>query len=125
MRADLALDALEMAVRTRRPKPGVLHLSDRGSQYTSKLYQQAVEDGGFVCSMSRKGERWDNACAESFFGRLKEELGHNLWKTKQGAVDEVAAYVTDFYNTRRVQKRLGFVSPVRYELQRAASQRAA
>lgn len=120
MRADLVLQALDMAVQQRRPTEKLLHHSDRGSQYTSKLYQKALQLRNIKCSMSRKGECWDNACAESFFGRLKEELGHELWETKQHAIETVRDYIERFYNTTRIQKRLGFLSPIMYEMRQAA-----
>ncbi|RYF47704.1 MAG: IS3 family transposase [Cytophagaceae bacterium] len=125
MRTEMVLDALQMAVSERKPAAGLLHHSDRGSQYTSKAYQEALAQSQITCSMSRKGECWDNACAESLFGRLKEEIGHKLWETKQDAIDEVQDYITRFYNPTRIQKKLGFLSPVGYELREAARQRAA
>lgn len=125
MRSELVLQALDMATQQRKPPAGLLHHSDRGSQYTSKIYQEALRGKNITCSMSRKGECWDNACAESLFGRLKEEMGHKLWETKQDAVDDVRDYIEKFYNTTRIQKRLGFLSPVMYELRQAALRRTA
>ena len=119
MRTELALQALKMAVEQRRPAAGLLHHSDRGSQYTSSIYQDTLRASDIDCSMSRKGECWDNACAESIFGRLKEELGHKVWETKRDAEDAVRDYITRFYNTNRIQKKLGYLSPVKYELQQA------
>lgn len=117
MRTELVLDALSKAILDRRPEHGLLHHSDRGSQYTSQAYQKALSDAGIICSMSRRDECWDNACAESFFGRLKEEILHGRrWKTRQEAIAAVRAYIEGFYNSQRIQKRLGYMSPLSYEL---------
>ncbi len=83
MRTELALEALMMAVDQRQPAPGVVHHSDRGSQYASHAYQNTLDAHGMIASMSRKGDCWDNAVVESFFGTLKEELIYRQpWPTK-------------------------------------------
>ena len=122
MRVELVLEALKNAVALRRPGAGLLHHSDQGSQYTSYDYQKELTLNRMVCSMSRKGECWDNSVAESFFGRLKEEvMPHGGWKSRQDAIDAVREYIDAFYNSKRIQKRLGYICPIEYELLEAAT----
>ena len=122
----LALDAMSNALENRRPLPGLLHHSDRGSQYTSGIYRDLLTKHGIVCSMSRRGQCWDNSVAESFFGRLKEELmPYGGWETRADAIDAVSEYIDCFYNLQRIQKRLGYMSPVGYELLSSSAQVAA
>jgi transposase InsO family protein len=112
----LALDALGMALRTRRTEPGLLHHSDRGVQYASGDYQAQLRECGIVCSMSRKGDCWDNAVAESFFSTLKAELVHRTdYVTRRQARASVFEYIEAFYNPRRRHSALGYVSPVDHE----------
>ena len=126
MQVKLALDAMNNAITNRQPMPGLIHHSDRGSQYTSRVYRDLLTEHGFICSMSRRGQCWDNSVAESFFGRLKEELmPHGGWETRADAVDAVSEYIDCFYNLQRIQKRLGCMSPVGYELLAASAQVAA
>jgi len=116
MRAELALEALAMAVRERRPLPRLVHHSDRGSQYASEAYQQALKAHGMICSMSRKGDCWDNAMAESFFATLKRELIYRQsWASKARATWAINEYIACFYNTWRRHTGLGGVSPMKYE----------
>ena len=116
MRAELALDALAMAIARRRPAPGLVHHSDRGSQYASRRYQKELERHGIVPSMSRKGDCWDNAVAESFLGTFKTELIHQRpWATRAGARRAIAEYIELFYNSQRIHSHLGYVSPAEYE----------
>ncbi len=113
----LALDALGMALRTRRPEPGLLHHSDRGIQYASGDYQKLLDEHGIDCSMSRKGDCWDNAVAESFFSTLKAERVHRVdYITRSQARASVFEYIEAFYNPRRRHSVLGYVSPVQHEL---------
>jgi putative transposase len=113
----LALDALGMALSTRRPEPGLLHHSDRGVQYAGGDYQKQLRERGIACSMSRKGDCWDNAVAESFFSTLKAELVHRTdYVTRSQAKASVFEYIETFYNPRRRHSALGYVSPVQYEL---------
>ena len=113
----LPLAALRQAIATRKPSPGLIHHSDRGSHYASAAYQQARATSGFRCSMSRKGECWDNAVAESFFGRLKEELIHRVsWQSRAQLIAAVEAYICGFYNPRRRHSALEFCSPIDYEV---------
>jgi len=116
MRTELVLDALGMAVRDRRPPPGLVHHSDRGSQYASHNYQKALSAHGMTCSMSRKGDCWDNAVAESFFATLKRELIYRQsWPTKARAIAAITEYITCFYNAWRRHKALAGKSPMKYE----------
>ena len=116
MRTELALEALHMAITQRRPKPGLTHHSDRGSQYASDSYQRELSKHGMLCSMSRKGNCWDNAVAESFFGRLKEELiDREVWPTKRRTQAAIIEFIACFYNSKRLHSTLGFMSPMEYE----------
>jgi len=94
MRTELVRDALTMAINHRRPEAGVIHHSDRGSQYASHEYQALLTQEGMICSMSRKGDCWDNAVAESFFGTLKDDLIHRYpWPTKRKAIEAINEYI--------------------------------
>lgn len=118
MRDDLCLEALRRAVATRSPSPGLIHHTDRGSQYTSSDYQKALTDISAKPSMSRKGDCWDNACAESFFGTLEQELGGKAnWADETEARAAVSDYIHKFYNPVRRHGTLGHVSPVDFEEQ--------
>ena len=117
MQTELALDALRMAVRQRRPKPGLIHHSDRGSQYASKAYRDELTGNGMVCSMSRKGDCWDNAVAESFFATLKGELiERDVWPTKKRTILSISEYIACYYNAKRGHSTLGYLSPLEYEM---------
>lgn len=120
--ASLATRALESAARQRRPRPGLIFHSDRGSQYASAGFQAVLKKWGMVCSMSRTGECWDNAVAESFFSRLKDELLYRRsWNSKREFRNAVAEYVTCFYNYARSHSSLGYQTPVEYEAARFAA----
>jgi transposase InsO family protein len=122
----LALDALGMALARRQPAPGLLHHSDRGSQYASGDYQTALGRQGIVGSMSRRGDCWDNAVAESFFATLKVELVHDaLWPTRAAARTALFDYIEVFYNQQRRHSSLGFLSPLAFERQWHQQYRAA
>ena len=113
----LALEALRHAVRTRRPAPGLLHHTDRGSPYASDEYRKALADGGIVASMSRTGDCYDNAVAESFFATLKtEHVDHEDFATRATGTASIGDYVERFYNTARRHSHLGYVSPIEFEL---------
>jgi len=113
----LALDALGMALRTRHPETGLVHHSDRGVQYASEDYRNRLREHGIICSMSRKGDCWDNAVAESFFSTLKAELVHrNDYVSRSQARASVFEYIEVFYNGRRRHSALGYVSPVAHEI---------
>lgn len=116
MKASLVNDALLMATFKRRPKAGLVVHSDRGSQYASKLYQKTLNRHQFVCSMSRKGNCWDNAPAESFFHTLKTELCHHeRYVTRAQAKQAIFEYIEVFYNRKRRHSTIGYVAPLKYE----------
>lgn len=118
----LTLDALAMAITARQPGRGVLHHTDRGSQYASGDYQAMLAAQGMTCSMSRRGDCWDNAVAESFFATLKAELVEDVdWPTREAARASVFAYIEVWYNRQRRHSSLGYVSPVQYEEQQQAA----
>ena len=122
----LTLDALDMALVRRRPLHGLLHHSDRGSQYASGDYQAALAAEGIVCSMSRRGNCWDNAVAESFFATIKVELVHDAaWATRAAAHAELFEYIEVFYNGQRRHSSLGYLTPRAFERQRAQQRSAA
>ena len=116
MTATLVTDSLEMALWKRRPLAGLLIHSDRGSQYASDRYQQLLSDNGFICSMSRKGNCWDNAVAESFFHTLKTELIHHEdFQTREEAHKAIFEYIEVFYNRQRKHSTNGYLAPCVYE----------
>jgi len=116
MRTGLALDALARALGHRQPGDGSLHHSDRGSQYAARDYQKALEQAGLTCSMSRKGNCWDNAVAESFFGTLKNELIHrHRWMSRAEARWAIGDYIDGWYNPHRKHSQNGYLSPVDFE----------
>jgi putative transposase len=116
MESRLVVDALEMAIQRRLPDEKLLAHSDRGSQYASEHYQRLLRRHGITCSMSRRGDCWDNAPMESFFASLKKELIHDAdfatWAEARAALFE---YIEVFYNNQRRHSSLGYVSPVEYE----------
>ena len=117
--ARITLQALTMALGRRRPPQGLLHYSDRGSRYASAEYRRALRAHGIVCSMSRRGNCWDNAVAESLFATVKVELAHDAdWMTRAQARGEVFEYLERFYNGQRRHSALGYQSPVTLERQR-------
>ena len=112
----LVQDALRMALGRRHPSAGLMHHSDRGSQYASHAYQDTLADHGIVCRMSGKGECLDNAVAERFFGSLTREwTAHHYDATRREASNDIVAYIEMFYNSRRKHSYLGYVSPNEYE----------
>jgi transposase InsO family protein len=117
----LTLKALKMALSQRRPAPGLVHHSDRGVQYACGDYQALLKQHGAIPSMSRKGDCWDNAPKESFFGTLKCELGlQKMRLPREEAHRKVFEYIEIFYNRQRLHSSLGYLSPVEFELQTAA-----
>lgn len=120
----LALAALNMAIAERQPGPGLIHHSDRGSTYAADDYRKALKDGYIECSMSRKGDCWDNAVAESFFATLKREMpdADNLESRAIGTLS-VRDYIQDFYNTRRRHSSISYHSPIEFELLHAMKKR--
>lgn len=116
MRTELVHDALMMAISQRAPAPGLIHHSDQGSQYASHEYQRTLKEYGMICSMSHKGDCWDNAVVESFFGTLKDDLIYRFsWPTKVKTKAAVIEYITCFYNSYRRHKYLDNISPMEYE----------
>jgi transposase InsO family protein len=116
MRTELVEDALSMAFTTRRPPDGVIFHSDRGCQYTSRDFAALARANGVVLSVSRKGECWDNAVAESFFATIKRELTDGrAWPTRAGLHRAVFDYIEGWYNTRRLHSSLNYLSPAEYE----------
>lgn len=122
----LALDALRRALRSRRPRRGLIHHSDRGSPYGSAPYRGLLRAHGIVASMSRRGDCWDNAVAESFFATLRAELlDRERYATRAEATDSIGDYIDRFYNPRRRHSHLGYVSPLEYELRAELANRGA
>jgi putative transposase len=110
----LVIAALEMAVKRRCPGPGLLHHSDQGSQYASDDYQSMLDEGGITCSMSRRGDCYDNAAMESWFGILKTELGEHF-ASPFDAKRQLFDYIEVFYNRKRIHSSLGYLSPAEFE----------
>lgn len=118
---DLVIKAFLMALINRRKPNGVLFHSDRGVQYTSKAFQAILAENKYTCSMSRKGNCWDNACAESFFHTLKmEEVFHCNYKKQAEARRSIFEYIEVFYNRKRIHSYLGDMSPDEYERKNCA-----
>lgn len=118
LRAELCLDALQMALKQRRPREGLIHHSDRGVQYACTQYRAVLETHGIQCSMSRKADCYDNAVAESFFATLKCELVYQQeYQTRQEAMRAIFQYVEVFYNRNRRHSSLGYLSPAAFEAQ--------
>ncbi len=112
----LVSQSLFRAVAAKRPAKGLIHHSDRGSQYCSYEYKNILDQFGLKASMSRKGNCFDNAPMESFWGTLKQELiHHRRYRSRQEAIHDITEYNEVFYNRQRRQARLGFLSPVAYE----------
>ena len=113
---DLVNQSLCRAVAAKRPVNGLIHHSDRGSQYCSYDFRNYLERFGMIASMSRKGNCYDNAPMESFWGTLKQELiHHRRYRTRQEAIRDITEYIEIFYNRQRIQARLGFLSPAVFE----------
>lgn len=116
LRAELATQALSMAIRARCPGVGLVHHSDRGVQYACGEYQTILERHGIRCSMSRSGNCYDNASMESFFKTFKVELVYQeQYATREEARKSIHAYIEVFYNRQRLHSSLGYCSPVEYE----------
>jgi putative transposase len=111
MPQELTIAALRMAIVNRRPGPGLLHHSDRGSQYAAHDYRRLLDEHGMLCSMSRKGDCWDNAPMESFFGSLKTELDDGPFETRQAARTALFGFLEGFYNRQRLHSAIGYVTP--------------
>jgi putative transposase len=121
MRAQLVVDALRMALARRRPKPGLVHHSDQGSQFVSLAFGQQARDAGIAVSMGSRGDAYDNAVAESFFATLKKELvNRQSWPTRRELEGAVFEYIEVFYNRHRRHSTLGYLSPAQFEDERFA-----
>jgi len=117
MKTALVLEALRMAYWRQKPAKGLIHHSDRGSQYASHDYQQVLATYGMIPSMSRKGDCYDNAVAESFFHTLKnDQFGDQIYSTRQEARQAAIDYIEMFYNSHRLHSSLGYVSPNDFEM---------
>jgi putative transposase len=116
MKAKMVSDALLMALWRRGKPSALMHHSDQGSQYTSDDFQQLLKARGITCSMSRRGECWDNAAMESFFSSLKtERLSRKVYRTREDARADVFDYIERFYNPLRKHSKLNFLSPMQFE----------
>lgn len=116
MTVDLVNQALDAAYTAKAPKPGLIHHSDRGSQYASKEYRAKLKGYKMTCSMSRKGNCYDNACIESYHSILKRELVYlTKFKNKKEARQRIYWYLEFFYNRKRIHSYLGYMSPDRFE----------
>lgn len=119
MHSELAISALKMAIQCRKPLKGLMHHSDRGIQYASKSYQDVLKDHHMVCSMSRKGNCWDNAPAESFFSTLKAEcVDEKIYLSRAQAKREIFEYIEIDYNRKRIHSSIGNMTPEYFENQR-------
>jgi putative transposase len=122
MSQQLTLRALTMALQRHRPLPGLVHHSDRGSQYACRAYQKLLAKHGIVCSMSRKGNCWDNAPTESWFHSLKtEQVHHRTYQTRQEAMLDIFEYMEVFYNRQRRHSALGYLTPAQFVAANQAS----
>ena len=116
MRVSLVNDALDMAIKRRKPPAGLIWHTDRGSQYASHSHRDLLQEHGIVQSMSRKGNCWDNAVAESFFHSLKTEFtNHEIFKTRAQANQEIFEYIEIFYNRQRMHSSNNYLSPAEFE----------
>lgn len=126
MRAELVVSALEMALARRRPGPGLVHHSDRGSQYTSLVFGERCREAGIDLSMGAKGSALDNAVAESFVASLKKELiNRRSWPQRQELSTAVFDYIETFFNRERLHSALGYRSPEAFEAEALAAATAA
>jgi len=115
MTADIVTDALTMAWFRRKPAAGLIHHSDRGSQYASHAFQSKLTEYGMICSMSRKGDCWDNAPTESWFGSFKNERVYGeRFETRDEVIAMTFEYIEVFYNRKRLHSTLGYKSPMQF-----------
>ena len=116
MTQDLVKNALTMAAGRRQPENGLIHHSDRGSQYAAHAYQDLLVEYGMICSMARRGDCWDNAVIESFFGTLKREMVYRTrYETRMEAKRDIVDYIEMFYNGKRLHSYLGYISPDQFD----------
>ena len=120
LRQELTIAALTMAIQRQRPRRGLIHHSDRGSQYAAGDYRALPNASGITPSMSRKGNCWDNAPMESWFHTLKTGLVHHAaYATREAARRDLSAYIEAYYNRQRLHSALGYLTPEQAELQAA------
>jgi putative transposase len=125
MRTELCINALNNAVMRHKPGKGLIHHSDRGVQYCSNEYQALLRKNNMICSMSRKGNCYDNACAETFFSTIKcELLYNNRYATREQARRDIFWYIETFYNRQRRHQALNYMTPCAYR-QKLYSEQAA
>jgi transposase InsO family protein len=116
MKASLVNDAMTMAIQLRKPSTGLIWHTDRGSQYASDSHRKILKENGIIQSMSRKGDCWDNAVAESFFHTLKTELvNHCKFKNQQEAKNVIFEYIQVFYNQTRAHSAIYYLAPAQFE----------
>lgn len=116
MTKELVIDALKRAIDRQPPQQGLIHHSDRGTQYCSKAYRSLLEQYGIISSMSRKGNCYDNACIESFHSVIKKEwIFHEKYRTRAQAQASILEYILHFYNCRRIYGTIGYKTPIAYE----------
>lgn len=120
METELVTNAMNMALQRRNTSPGLLFHSDRGSQYASQAFQEHLRGYGMSQSMSRKGNCWDNACSESFFGTLKLECCDRIFTSRKEAASTIFEYIEVFYNRQRLHSTLGYLSPEQFEQRNVA-----
>jgi transposase InsO family protein len=125
MRDEIVIAALAMALGRRRPPNNLVHHTDRGSQYASKTYRSILAKANMTASMSRAGDCWDNAVAESFFATLKKELIHRYrWLDRSDASHAIVEYIEMFYNAHRIHSSNGYLSPNAFEARHSNPQPA-
>ncbi|MET0637844.1 MAG: IS3 family transposase [Chitinophagaceae bacterium] len=119
LKTNLIMMALSAAIRNRKPGEGLIHHSDRGVQYASEMFQEALRKAGMICSVSRKGNCWDNAVSESFFSTIKREMihPHGIFDSIAEARSKVFRYIEKWYNNRRKHSSIDYLSPVEFEEQ--------
>lgn len=116
MTKELVISALQRAIDRQPPKEGLIHHSDRGTQYCSKAYRTLLHKHGIISSMSRKGNCYDNACIESFHSIIKKEwIFHEKYRTRDQAKESILEYMLHFYNCRRIHGTIGYKTPIAYE----------
>ncbi|ARJ50125.1 hypothetical protein B5P37_01560 [Staphylococcus lutrae] len=116
MTKDLVISALERAFTAQQPTAGLIHHSDRGSQYASIEYQNILRENEIITSMSRKGKCYDNACIESFHSIIKKELIHHCnFQTRNEVMFRIIEYIVTFYNSKRIHSTLNYLSPLEFE----------
>lgn len=123
--SELTCSALNMAIKARKPKPGLICHTDRGGQYACHAYQRLLRKHGLLCSMSRRGNCYDNAPKESFFATVKGELESDTFKTREEAKTEIFKFIEVFYNRKRLHSALGYKSPEQFEADHSAVRKPA